>query len=188
MNFLEDVVRYVRPDFWLPYAERVRGVINIANFVLLAAFLAVLWVAFRDRPRATSRFGGHRRHAPEHSKQAVPTLQDKLFLERWEKILKSFSSGSTDALKIAIIDTDKLVDETLQRFGLSGEHMADRLEKIEPGEIESLDRLWAAHRTRNEIVHTPGYALNVADARKLLDNYRSFFEEVGLLPRASQPR
>ncbi|MEK7554971.1 MAG: hypothetical protein AAB518_03240 [Patescibacteria group bacterium] len=184
MNSFDRFVEYIQPSFWFPTAERIRGVVFIADIVIFAIFLVVLFIAFRDRPRATSKYGGHGHgasHGNGHAKTA--TLRDELFLEHWERIFKSFSAGSADSLKLAVIDADKLVDDTLKRFGLQGEHMADRLEKIGRNELRTLDQLWAAHRLRNEIVHTPGYALDLEKARKTLEDYRAFFEEVGLLSK-----
>lgn len=182
MEIPEEILKYVQPDVWLPYAEKIRFGILIADAVLVVALIWVFYLAFRDRPRALSKHGAHHggHHGAEHE---THSLSDELFLEQWEGVLKSFSSGSIDKMKLAIIEADKLADEALKRFGLQGDHMADRLEKIYPDELASLDGLWAAHRVRNEIVHTPGYALHVEDARHLLDAYKAFFEEVKLLPK-----
>jgi len=62
------------------------------------------------------------------------------------------------------------VDDILKRMGLPGEHMADRLERIDTGDVKTLDALWAAHRARNNLVHSPGYVMNERDARRYMND------------------
>ncbi|MDP3975076.1 MAG: hypothetical protein Q8P88_02220, partial [Candidatus Jorgensenbacteria bacterium] len=83
---------------------------------------------------------------------------------------------------LAIIEADKLVDDALKTSGLQGEHMADRLEKLRVEDYPTLDRLWRAHRVRNELVHTPDFGINEGDAKDVLRVYEKFLKELGALP------
>jgi len=173
MNPLETISHFFGGgEAWLTILRRIREVIVVLNFAIIAFWFYPLIKSFHHRPnlnpfrRITAR---------------TFTLEDALFKEQWESILKRFAVGSADSLKLAVIDADKLADDTLKRLGLEGDHMADRLEKISVEEIRTLDRLWRAHRVRNELVHTPGYELDVEEAKHILADYRAFLEEVGVL-------
>ena len=109
------------------------------------------------------------------------TLRDAIFKERWNKIVNQFNPESTESTKIAIIDADKLVDDALKQIGLEGEHMADRLEKLFPQELRTLDKLWRAHRLRNNLVHNPGFEIDAREAKTALRNYEAFLKEVKAL-------
>lgn len=157
---------------WLQVWETVRAIIVFIDFVLAIGLIAVFLVSLKYRPNLKPRRGVAKK---------TFTLRDALLKERWQNVLRKASAGSADALKVAIIDADKIVDDSLKQLGFQGEHMADRLEKILPHEIRSLDRVWQAHRVRNNLVHTPDFVISVHEARKTLDDYQAFLKEVKLL-------
>ncbi len=179
MDFIETISRSLDKDVWLPPLERARFIVVIVNFFLIAFWTAVFLKSLRYRPNVNP----FRRTGAK-----TLTLENQVLREAWLGVMKRFAAGSADSLKLAVIEADKLADETLRSLGLEGEHMADRLEKISSEELRTLDRLWRAHRMRNELVHTPGYELTVDDAKRVLGDYRAFLEEVGLLSFEETPR
>ena len=56
---------------------------------------------------------------------------------------------------MAVLRADALLDEILIKLGYEGETMADRLKIVNSRQIPSLERVWAAHRLRNNIAHDP---------------------------------
>lgn len=148
-----------------------------AIFLFLAAFLIlaiiVLFVAaFRYRPKIH----------PEHGTvKKIFTLKDATIKDRWGKVMSIAAAGTPEALKLAIIDVDKLVDDILRQLGFEGEHMADRLEKISPSDVLSLNKLWDAHRVRNDLVHTPGYEISLIDGKRTIAHYEAFLKEIKVL-------
>lgn len=113
----------------------------------------------------------------KHSSSA----KNPIFIKRWSEIEKKAATGLPEAVKIAIIEADKLVDDVLKKFGIAGEHMADRLENLPTDEMRNLDALWRSHRLRNNIVHAPGFEVSSAEAKHALKNYKAFLEELGIL-------
>jgi hypothetical protein len=59
--------------------------------------------------------------------------------------------------------------------------MADRIQQMEQDEFKTVKRLWGAHRYRNNIVHTPNFQVRVDEVRKVLEDYRAFLHEVGVV-------
>ena len=102
-------------------------------------------------------------------------------MERWQDITKKFNVGSPDSIRVAIIEADGLADSALKQMGLRGEHMADRLENISDQELKSLDRLWRAHKLRNDLVHSPGFEVSSGEAERAMGDYQAFLSEIGIL-------
>lgn len=116
---------------------------------------------------------------PEQKK--IPTAKDPGVAARWKSIRAKAEAAPPQSLTLGIIEADSFVDDVLKKMGLPGEHMADRLERIDTGELETLDRLWTAHRARNNLVHTPGYVMNERDARRYMDDYEAFLTEISAI-------
>ena len=147
------------------------------SFIILdAALFGIFCLAFakslKFRPKLPAGRG---------EKKRTLTLQTAVFRERWASVSKKASLDSPDAMRAAIIEADSIVDDILRTIGISGEHVADRLAQINPDTLQSFDRLWRAHRLRNELVHTPDFSLSAEDAKSTLEDYESFLREIGVL-------
>lgn len=112
----------------------------------------------------------------------VYTLGQAVIEERWAKVMKKVSLGTPEAMALAVVEADKIVDDVLKSLGLEGQHMADRLGQLSPDEIKSFDRVWRSHRLRNEIVHSPDFRLSFPDAERALEDFEAFLKEVQALP------
>lgn len=158
----------------MPYAESLGAVwllIVVFDAALLVFFVWVLTRALRVRPPIAPR------------KAAPPAFTAKRLAvqEAWNTIERSFSKGTSDTMKIAIINADKLIDTMLKDAGFTGDHMVDRLKQIPSARLQSIERLYRAHRVRNNIVHTPDFALSPQAGRAVLEDYAAFLKELGYL-------
>lgn len=117
------------------------------------------------------------------SKRKVKKVSmDRKFIRQWQKIVKRLSTPTPENLRLAVIDADTLVDTFLKKAGYSGEHMADRLSRIIPSEVKSLEKLWDAHLLRNSLVHVPGSTVSTNEAKKAVTAFEDFLQELGALP------
>lgn len=163
----------ILPDISLPTAYLIGKWLFIGlDILLIAAFIRALRGYLPYRPKLRLDLEPVRK---------ILTLRDVVVKEQWESVLRKFSTGSPDSVKLAVIEADKIVDDVLKNLGLEGEHMADRLERLSPEEVKSLDRLWRAHRLRNNLVHEPTYQLSLPEAEAALDGYQAFLQEVQAL-------
>lgn len=174
MNFLASTTELLIGDVgpWLKLFRVAWAMFLAFDVVLVVALVWVIQKGLAFRPRV---------HPSHTTSRRTLTLRDALMQERWRAVLAKAASGSADAFRIAVIDADKLADDALRQLGLEGEHMADRLEKIAPAELRSLERLWRAHRIRNDLVHTPGFELSREAAARTLEDYEAFLKEVQVL-------
>lgn len=98
---------------------------------------------------------------------------------RWAEVLKHINSNREAEWKFAVIEADKLIDETLKTAGFHGESLGERLMAIESGQLATLDGLWSAHKTRNKIAHDPNYFMRYAEAKKAVELYEKTLKELG---------
>jgi len=155
-------------DIW----QTVIVIFIILDTIFLVAFIFTFIAALKFRPNLKPS---------KKSVEKVLTLKDEILKERWDNIVKKIEVGTPDAIKVALIDADKLVDDSLKKLGLEGEHMADRLATLFSQDLRSLDNLWKAHKIRNNLVHNPEFEITLRQARKTLDYYRDFLREIRLL-------
>lgn len=118
---------------------------------------------------------------PRRPSARTSTLSRAVLRDEWAAIKNRFNEGTTASIKLAVIEADKLVDHILKESGFSGEHMADRLEKLAPHGLATFERLWRAHKTRNEIVHAIGSEVPESAARRAMEDYEAFLKEVRIL-------
>ena len=170
-------------DFFssLPGGELLGSVYHVAralvialNGVLFFGFLYALRKGWKFRPRFNLG------KAPQ--KQLL-TLRNAYFRDRWRKLMKKYVSTTptSETMRLAIIETDALVDELMKDLNFPGEHLADRLQYLNNRDIKSLDHLWDAHRVRNEIVHRPAGGLSIGEGKRTLQKYEAFFKELKVL-------
>ena len=104
---------------------------------------------------------------------------DPIILTHWKKIVERANTGTQENMKSAIIESDALLDQHLKNLGYEGEHLAERLGKLNYKAFKALDPVWKAHKLRNEIVHTPNSKVTPKQAQNTLLAYRNFFKETG---------
>lgn len=101
--------------------------------------------------------------------------------QRWDEILARLQKGDEANLKLAVIEADNLMDEILKRMGLPGADMGERLRQIEVQEIKSIDKIWATHKIRNQIVHEPNFHLTQEEAEAAVGNIEEALKELEYL-------
>lgn len=113
----------------------------------------------------------------------------------WKKTAKAklldlnsrFKLNDVNALKMALMDADKLLDYVLTQYGVSGETLGDRLknaeklivgEKIKKGQKvsqtewnkykknkELYNKIWEAHKLRNKLAHELNFEVKNKDLK-----------------------
>ncbi len=158
---------------FIPLYEFFKAIFIFLDIFFLAFFIFIIMKAWRFIPKF--------RGLP--SPEKVYTLGNVILQERWESIIARSKINTQESIKHAILDADSMVDELLERMGLKGEHMADRLENLSSEDFGSLNRLWAAHRVRNNLIHEPGFVVSQEDAQKTIADYGSFLKEIGVITK-----
>lgn len=109
-----------------------------------------------------------------------PLTSKGTLIKRWEAILARLKSDNPSQYKVAVLEADALADEILDGIGYPGATMAEKLSDVKGAQLESKERLSAAHEIRNQIVHDATFTLSREEAEQHLESYRVFFDEVEL--------
>src|SRR3989344_1284996 len=98
--------------------------------------------------------------------------------KRWKKILKRVDVGTESEYKLAIIEADDLLQETLEQKGYTGETFEQMLNSAQKNVRPGVEDILSAHEIRNSIVYHPDYKLDTEMAKILLANYDKAIKSV----------
>jgi|SRR3989344_5674917 len=132
---------------------------------------------------ALRRYAALTRIKPESTKpqeEEVVSPREEVNLH-WEHVRKLANSDSPSDWNMAILRADALLDQMLVTLGYQGESMADRLKVIDPTQLPSAERVWAAHRLRNTIVHGPTEDYSKETIIHALRTYEQALKELGVM-------
>lgn len=99
----------------------------------------------------------------------------------WQKVQRHLFQGDDNSLKLALLEADKILDDTLRLAGFRGENLGDRLKKLDESRLPNLDQVWEAHKLRNRLVHESDFKLNRDTAERALAIYEQAFRDLGIL-------
>lgn len=176
-QFFNGFVVFVKGVAAMPWGQWLASFRVAVVYIDLFFFVIFVILWFESR-KLKPKFYLNPTKAIGVTKEAMRVRDEKL-KAHWEDILAKAESAPPQSLTLAIIEADSFIDDILKtQLNLAGEHMADRLDKLDDGDVKSLDKLWRAHRIRNDLVHTPGYFLNPHEARAVLRDYEKFLKEI----------
>lgn len=99
----------------------------------------------------------------------------------WAKIMARVETGTESEYKLAVIEADRLLDDTLKRMGYTGEGLGDRLKQLTKATLSNLDLLGEVHKIRNDIVHDPDYKLTLEQTKKTLETFEQALRDLQAL-------
>ena len=177
-NFFSSIFQWFAAIPWDGFYNTVRVIVIILDVILFAGFIFALKKALEYRPKLVSSF--RRTEADGDSEEESP-FDTASYAKNWDEIMKKAFTKPPESLTLAIVAADNLVGDALEELGLEGEHIADRLQKLNPKELKTLNNLWRAHRLRNDLVHTTGFEIKESEAKEVLEIFESFLKEIGAL-------
>lgn len=111
---------------------------------------------------------------------------EREFDANWQGIRELMDSANGSDWNMAILRADAQLDDTLAHLGYDGETIADRLKIVDPTKLQSMDRVWSAHRLRNTIAHDPLQQYTREMMAHALESYKIAFKELGMLQEAPE--
>lgn len=101
---------------------------------------------------------------------------------RWQEALTHSDSDNPNDWRLAIIEADIVLDELLNKIGLVGLTIGDKLKNANRDTFRTIDDAWQAHKIRNDIAHKgTDYVLTKRTAKEALEKYRRVFEEFSVI-------
>ena len=101
---------------------------------------------------------------------------------RWTVIQQRVQENSPEGWRIAIIEADILLDETLTNAGYVGQSIGDKLKSANPQSFRTVQDAWDAHKVRNEIAHVGSdFVLTQRAAQETIVKFERVFKEFGVI-------
>ncbi|MFT5036531.1 MAG: hypothetical protein ACI9VM_000091 [Candidatus Azotimanducaceae bacterium] len=101
---------------------------------------------------------------------------------RWEDIQDHIVSDDPKYWKLAIIEADVMLEETLESAGFAGLTIGDKLKSASPESFKTLQDAWDAHKVRNTLAHSGAdFVLTKKSAQETIVQYRRVFQEFGVV-------
>jgi hypothetical protein len=98
--------------------------------------------------------------------------------ERWERVVAHISSSNPSDWRLAILESDIILDELLDQEGYVGGTIGEKLKTADPGDFKTLNNAWEAHKIRNAIAHEgQDFTLTQREARRIIGLYETVFLE-----------
>ena len=91
--------------------------------------------------------------------------------KRLRKIKEKLDSGIEAEYKLAIIEADDFMTETLDERGFMEESFEESVKKAGKGLLANTDELLEAHAVRNSVVYDPDYKIDVDTAKRIVSIY-----------------
>jgi len=102
-------------------------------------------------------------------------------VKQWLGIKARLETGLEAEYKLAVIEADLMLDETLKRMGYGGETLGERLGKLTVISLPNLEEVKGAHKIRNNIVHDPDYRLSLNETKKVIAVYEKALTDLQAL-------
>lgn len=100
--------------------------------------------------------------------------------KKWKKIVGRLKKGRESENKLALVEADKMLDESLGQMGYAGDSLGEKLDKVKEDILSNIEEVKKIHSISNAIVHDPDYKLSADQAEKALDVYQKAFRELEL--------
>lgn len=102
--------------------------------------------------------------------------------DRLSDIQTHIASEHPNDWKLAIIEADIMLDETLKSRGYTGNSLGERLRSVTASQLQSIDDAWQAHKIRNQVAHGGAdFILTRRLAEDTIKQYRRVLTELGAL-------
>lgn len=101
---------------------------------------------------------------------------------RWKYILTLVESPNENDWRVAILESDTLLEETFRDRGLVGNTMSELLEEARLNGYQDVQGAWDAHTIRNRIAHEgQDFPLTQIETRRVLKLYQNIFEDLKVI-------
>lgn len=102
-------------------------------------------------------------------------------VREWRKIKNRLETGIESEAKLAIIEADKILDDTLNRMGFGGQTLGEKLKELTAASLPNIEEVKKSHKIRNNIVHDPTYRLDFEEAKRVVAAYEKALTDLQAL-------
>lgn len=162
----------------LSFIGEIRPGLYVVTLVLFGVLIYVRMQAARSADKIALRLATQVRKATILDKADAKT-------KRWLRVEEHIHSLNASDWRLAILEADILLEDLLDYLGYQGISIGDKLKKVNPGDMRTLDDAWEAHKVRNRIAHDGAeFVISEYEAREVIARYRRVFDEFNFLPKS----
>lgn len=104
------------------------------------------------------------------TRRKIPQKELQQIQKTWKEIIRQKD------MRHAIMDADKLLDHALYLKGYRG-NLGNKLKKSAPL-FKSINKIWAAHKVRNNIAHQINFEVSKEDYRTAMLAFKEAFKDL----------
>jgi hypothetical protein len=110
--------------------------------------------------------------------EAVGPSGNEDLSRRWEHVKTLVNSANPSDWRQAVLEADIVLEDILTSLGYQGDGIGEKLKRVNPGDMKSLDAAGKAHGVRNRIAHDgSAFPLTQHDANAVVNLYKQVMEE-----------
>lgn len=99
---------------------------------------------------------------------------------RWLKVENSLKKDDPNSYAIAVMNGDKLLDKAMIEMGIGGKTMGERLKRVD-SRLSDVNKVWYAHKIRNQIAHESDFQLDYTAASRALASFKRALKDLGAI-------
>lgn len=181
------------PDFVTPVLSRVmyvlfnpvsvlHGITQSAPFFFFQAVLVLALIVFFVGTVYVIKKTNEIHRVQNKKINAAFAKRETVKSGRWGIVVKHLNSENSGEWRLAIIEADSLLEETLRKMGYRGETFGDVLKKIDRSALVTINEAWEAHKVRNMIAHKgSSFVFSKNEARRVIALYERVFRELEII-------
>ncbi len=101
---------------------------------------------------------------------------------RWTLVEEMIQSNVESDWKLAIIESDILLEEAMRESGFEGDTLGEMLTNATKNSFNTYNSAWEAHHVRNEIAHSgTSHKLSKDEAIRVINMYRAVLTEFSVI-------
>jgi hypothetical protein len=110
-----------------------------------------------------------------------PVTPETVVQKKWKKIKKRIESPSDANWKLAIIESEEIVENILLKMGYKGEGIKEKLKSVAPTQVPNMPDLISAYDIFINILADPDYKIPQDKAIKTISAFEDFLINFELL-------
>ncbi len=109
-------------------------------------------------------------------------LEVEMVNPKWKLVEDHINSTDESKWKLAIIESDIILQDLLDGLNLPGESIGEKLKAVETRDFKTIEQAWEAHKIRNAIAHEGSdFMLNQREAKRVIGLYEKVFDEFDIV-------
>jgi len=162
-------------DFFAPFFRENIALIQLISFILSALFLwGIIYIIIK-----TNYFEIKREQYLDWI--GAGKVSKRRTLRAWNQILERMGTEDNNNWKMAILESDQVLNEILKMSGYLGDSMDEKLEILTPAQLSNIEDVKRAHSVRNRIAKDPTIEVEKKEVWEVMAVYEETFKQLNLI-------